>query len=217
MCKATAELRTWAERLRRTAMMTLTPAMLSDLRGRPDGFADELGTTRPVDALLIRAVAGLGPPAGAAPMPTPDTRLWMAAIGGPAADDALAAERDGPLLQLPPRTPIEVMTESEVCALHALWTIGRRLRRPEVQDRCLRAAAWHVRELQPDNATNLPWATHVFVVLGLNTGCAEALVDAETRVHNALAGGGRGRPDLRSALIMLHASMELDLLEPTSA
>ncbi|MFN7019843.1 MAG: hypothetical protein ACK4WH_00770 [Phycisphaerales bacterium] len=108
------------------------------------------------------------------------------------------------------RTTIEVLTESDLCAIHALWSIARTLRRPELALRCLAAAEWHAAELQPDNATQSPWAIHVFVALAASTGSAAPLMEAELRLHNCMV--GRATPDLRSAFILHHAAGELDFL-----
>lgn len=137
-------------------------------------------------------------------------RVWHAALDHSRSLDGLQLTAgDGPLLSHPPRATIEVVTEVELCALHALWTVARTRGRPDLRARCLSAAAWHLRELQPDNATQMPWAVHVFAILGVETGNASADVDAQTRLHNAMA--GRGRVDRRSALILLHAARELRL------
>jgi hypothetical protein len=49
----------------------------------------------------------------------------------------------------------------------------------------------------------------VFVILGVRTNRPEALLDAETRLHNAMV--SRGRVDLRAGLILRHAAHELRL------
>ncbi|MEO1585156.1 MAG: hypothetical protein AAFR96_11390, partial [Planctomycetota bacterium] len=67
-----------------------------------------------------------------------------------------------------------------------------------------------IREIQPDNATNLPWAVHVFCVLAERDGDADASLYAETLLHNCVVGGA-GRPDKLSALILLDSARRLRL------
>lgn len=205
----TSVLAIWADRLEAAAAPTLRGLDLSDLGARPEAFRDEVGNTRPVDAPLAAAALG----ASLRPSdtgPAPEVRVWYANFDRSIPIDALGlAAADGPLFSHPPRATIEVVTEVELCGLHALWTLARTRTRPELRSRCLAAAAWHLNELQPDNATQMPWAIHVFAILAAETGNAAAEVDAQTRLHNALA--GRGRPDRRSALILLHAASELRL------
>jgi hypothetical protein len=104
--------------------------------------------------------------------------------------------------------PIEVWTEIELSALHALWT----WRRDEpVRQRCLSAAAWLLENVQPDNATQHPWAVHVFAVLGVDeTFAARAEADqyAQTLLHACMV--RTGRADRFSALVLEHAARELE-------
>ncbi len=44
---------------------------------------------------------------------------------------------------------------------------------------------WHIENTQPDNATNRPWALHVFLLAG----SPEGRHYAETLLHNALVTG----------------------------
>lgn len=107
---------------------------------------------------------------------------------------------DGPLLPHLRAEGIETWTQAELSTLHALWVAS------EPGDagraRCLLAAAWLIREVQPDNATLLPWAVHVFV-LGAHAGLpsAEALHYADTLVHNVIAGGSLSSP-LAGAILL---------------
>ncbi len=199
----------WANRLGSAAACTLGGLDFSDLAARPTAFRDDEGTSRPVDVPLIAAALGASfHPADSAV--APEIRLWHAALDPSLTlDDESLPRGNGPLFDHPPRATIEVVTEVELCGLHALWTVARARARADLRARCLRTAAWHVHELQPDNATQMPWAIHIFVMLGVETGNAAADVDAQTRLHNALA--GRGRVDRRSALILHHAARELRL------
>lgn len=99
---------------------------------------------------------------------------------------------------------LETWTESELCCLHALsWM-------PEYSRRVRAAASWLIETLQPDNATNHPWGVHVFATLGGED--ADANMYAQTLLHNALVGGGRGGvPDARSAFILWDAALWLQV------
>lgn len=196
----------WAERLRSLAVPLLSRPEISDLRSNPAAFTDELGSRRSVDPYLVSAV--LGEPGSLAPSAqglAGDTSLWAAlAAGAGLPQAAILPGPGGPLLRHREGESIEVLTESELCALHALSSFARRDNRQDLHRRCLDAVDWHLAELQPDNATNLPWAIHVFVLRDT----PESLLDAQTRLHNSLT--GRGQPDLRSAFILAHAAMELE-------
>lgn len=172
------------------------------------GFRDELGVTRRVDRALLARVLGVdagGPPEDA----TPDEALWWA--DGAPVIGPIVRPGEGPLLFEPgDETPIELRTEGELCALHALW--ARQSAEPEAVERCLSAARWHVEEIQPDNSTGTPWAVHVFVELACRESNAKArdaaLFHAEGLVH---AGSVTlGRPGLRAACLLLDAARWLD-------
>ena len=100
---------------------------------------------------------------------------------------------------------VEVATEAELCALHALW---RHRDIPGVRTRCLSTAAWHVDELDPSNATGLPWAAHVFVELAREGTSPGALYHAEQLVHSSFI--TLGRPGIRAACLMVDAAKELE-------
>jgi hypothetical protein len=210
---------TWARRLHAVAARGPLGPRISDpaLPGEP-AFADELGHRRRIDDFLVAALTGVmppppPPPPAGHPAESADLALWRLAAGRAGEPEPfLRREPVGPLLWHAPGTTIEVLTEAELAALHALWTIARLNQREDLVFRCFAAAEWHLDELQPDNATHLPWAIHVFVMLALTRGRADAGLDAETRLHNALTGAGGGRPDARSAMILEHAARELDLV-----
>lgn len=104
-----------------------------------------------------------------------------------------------------PRSPddvIEVWTETELSAVHAAWGVAG------WRDAAERSAIWLVDEIQPDNATNLPWAVHVFADLGEREGRADLTMYANTLLHNCIVGSGR--PDGLSALILLDAAAQLE-------
>lgn len=179
-------------------------------------FADELGHRRRIDGFLIAALTGIGapqPPSASDVEVSGELALWRLALGAAGEPESiLRLQPTESLLSHAPSTSIEVLTEAELAALHALWTVARLRRREDLVIRCFAAAEWHLHELQPDNATHLPWAIHVFIMLALTRNRADGLLDAETRLHNALTGAGGGRPDARSAMILEHAARELDFL-----
>lgn len=78
---------------------------------------------------------------------------------------------------------IEVWTERELSALHALWWLARVRTRPDWSLRADAAARWHVAHTQPDNATNRPWALHVFLLLD-GPDETDGRLYAETLLHN---------------------------------
>lgn len=176
-------------------------------------FADEYGNRRATDRPFLAHLLGVdvAPARAAAAL---DERLWwmlagdavdgqqveelIAPSGGLAADDGTVA--------------IEYRTMVELCALQALWRIAGRLDSAALRTRCLEAAGWHTRELQPDNAINRPWGVAVFVELSLSEDVDEesrrlADLHAQTLVHNACV--SFGRPDVLSALILRDAAGQL--------
>lgn len=205
MLPRTAEVQRWVTLLRADATPDLNPPSFAGA-----GFSDERGNSRPVDPFLRAALGQCATPS-TYPGDMPDVRLWSA-LHHPAepVEAWLGPEcAHGPLLKHRSGTPIEVLTEAELCGLHALWSLAHRRKRADWAERCLNAAAWHIRELQPDNATNMPWGIHVFVMLGVRREDPLAFIEAESRLHNAKVSGGR--PDRRSALILMHGAAELEL------
>lgn len=140
------------------------------------------------------------------PDPTPAERLWHARLD-PAIDveSVVAIDGAGPLIDRAAIATIEVWTDAELAALHAIWCLAAARDRPDWIKRASSARDWHMEHTQPDNATNRPWALHVFRLADT----AESLHYAETLLHNCLAMSGV--PDLLSALILLDAA---DALAP---
>lgn len=176
-----------------------------------DTFTDERGDRRAVDRPMLARLLGVHP----GPTPTlgeadTDLRLWWALHDG-SPIDACAADPPGPILGVDAFSTgaVETTTETELAALHALWHHGDR--DPRRRDRCLDAARWHIDMLQPDNATNHPWAVHVFVHLAEITRdpdvSATARIHAETLVHNSIV--STGQPDVFSACLLLDATRTL--------
>lgn len=178
-----------------------------------EGFADERGHRRAVDRYLLEYMLGgatsraieVAEPTSVARMArhSPEIELWAALAQGrapawrPAQGGSLIFRHDDPA--------IEIATEAELCALHA---VGHLVRRGDAgwatRERMEEAAAWSMAHLQPDNATNHPWAVGVFAELGVRD--AEAALYAETLVSNCLA--LTGKPDRFSACVLLDAGRQ---------
>ncbi|MCA9312283.1 MAG: hypothetical protein KDA21_13800 [Phycisphaerales bacterium] len=102
---------------------------------------------------------------------------------------------------------LEVWTESELSALHALTWLAVNQQQAEWARLAERVAAWHVQHLQPDNATNHPWAIHLFIHRSLTTPDVDAALYAQTLLHNCRV--TTGQPDPLSAQILLDAANAL--------
>jgi hypothetical protein len=98
---------------------------------------------------------------------------------------------------------LETWTEAELASLHALSWHARR-GREWAGERLDAAAEWIMENLQPDNATNHPWAIHVFLDHAERRRAHESRLYAETLLHNCLA--RTGRPDVFSACILADAA-----------
>lgn len=124
----------------------------------------------------------------------PDLALWWALADASFVPEWSVGDGDGPLFEQDAFTAIEVWTETELAALHALS------HRKEMRERVQRAVGWHVERTQPDNATNRPWAVHAFV----EHGSPEADHFAQTLVSNCIVQSAQ--PDVLSALILKDAA-----------
>ena len=202
----------WAAPLRPAATRSPAPAPGTHA-GR--NFSDELGHRRAVDAPFLawrsRVTGGESPhPADeSAPHPaTPDVALWRALLDESIPIDPLIepspSGHGAPITRPGSTAAIEVWTETELSALHALWRLAHRRARAELIQRCLDAAQWHVEHLQPDNATNHPWAIHVFAIAGERLGSFEHELHAQSMLHSSQV--TLGRPDALSAHILLDAA-----------
>ena len=205
----------WAAHLRATA--------------EPPGFAPITATeslgTGPLDDPIMRACGlrivpegqpGVGDESGQ----SPEVLLWSMLArhrAGLAEDprwhDAIdtivsraTATGPGPLLEGSMFIAIEVWTDAELAALHALWWLGRTLNRHDWTKAVHSARDWHMEHTQPDNATNRPWAVHVF----LEPESDEGAHYAQTLVHNALAIAGHPQPLAR--LLLQDAADALDAM-----
>lgn len=201
---------TWSRRLTRLAQRSLrgrawqSDATLETRTAELDRLAPaSLSPALPNRAVLARALrVSPGPP----PRPLANDAAWWWAlhIPGPLPPPPPGT---GPLLPHLQAEGIETWTQAELSALHAIWNASRP--GDALRTRCLLAAAWLVREVQPDNATLLPWAVHVFV-LGAHSDLSgpESLHYADTLVHNAIAGGSLAAPF--AAAILLDAARALE-------
>jgi hypothetical protein len=176
-----------------------------------EGFRDSAGNRRRVDRPLLCLLLGLDP--GSAPEGKQDLalheRLWWSLVRG----DTLPIEvsgHDGPLAPAMQAQGIEAWTECELSALHALWSIARIRKDARLHERAKSAARWLMRDIQPDNATNRPWAAHVFLGLSREEG-DDAGLYARTLIHNAMI--PNGMPERFSACILRHAAAELECMD----
>lgn len=171
----------------------------ADRAPRVDGRTLALGGMEQAvrDALRLPPADDPGPDDDAA-----ETRLWRAR-GDAALDVSGIALRagDGAILEQGAFRAIETWTDAELSALHALWWIARDRGRPDLAARLDRARAWHLEHTQPDNATNRPWAVHLFALAGT----AECDHYAETLLHDAIA--LEGRPTALGG-VLLHDAAE---------
>lgn len=150
-------------------------------------------------------------PEAQAPASVPDAsslevRLWSAVASGRDTPPALAEA--GPLSEQGTARSIEVWTETEFCALHAVLWLALERPRGELADRALEAARWHLEHTQPDNATQRPWAVHAFALLESIDGNADARLYAETLLHACQV--SMGGADMLSRHILWDAADWLD-------
>ncbi len=209
----------WAGRLRATCRGVVDDLFeatgVAEQHGLIENFADELGHRRLVDRPLLANLLGLC--AGTPPEKmSGDVSLWWAIHDATIDVDSILLKSDGdpgPLLVEKPVGSVEIWTEEELSSLHALWHLAMGRNRPDLMEQALGAARWHVRELQPDNATNHPWAIHVFVALWRVDGDDAAHLHAQTLLNNCQV--HMGRPDRFSACILLDSAMCLETLGRT--
>jgi hypothetical protein len=192
---STGALDRWVELLRRVA----EPVCLRSEPALPGGAGKPF-------ALAVQGQSATAPQ----PLPRGDAGLWWAVVDRAAraqVDVLVDVSADGPLLAPDQFLAIEVWTESELCALHALFNLAQCEQREDWLRRVNRGRDWHLEHTQPDNATGRPWALHTFV----HAGSPEAQHYAETLLHNAMA--MTGEPDVTSAWILLDAARALEKLK----
>lgn len=135
-----------------------------------------------------------------------EQRLWRACRGEPIDVGPLLAGRSGSILAPDAYLAIEVWAECELAALHALHRLARQpgQDRAALVRRAREAALWHLEHTQPDNATNRPWALHLFAARR----APESALYAETLLHNVAASDARHEP--LSRWILLDSARELE-------
>ena len=185
----------WADRLLSSAKLTLGEDPLAGTREALTGSVGSLRMAR-----LVSNVLGVQTQLGFTPEST-DERLWASLAGLAELPDSPTTDV-GPITGEPSGPAIEVWTEVELASVHAAWSLGGNWR-----ESAARSAAWLVEHVQPDNATNRPWAVHVFAQLAESTGDPSYELYAQTLLHNCQVTSGR--PDPFSAMILLHAAGEL--------
>lgn len=124
--------------------------------------------------------------------------------------DEVLGSRRGSLLSPDAFLAIEVWTECELAAVHALHRLAREATgqaAARAHARALEAIRWHLEHTQPDNATNRPWALHAFLLA--DDGSGDATAYAGTLLHNMSASDARTEP--LSRWILADAARELRL------
>lgn len=182
----------------------------------PDGSL-HLGTMEPVVRAALLATAagtmapGLPPPPGTGEHT--ECATWRALLSGDAPPEALFDPVRPTLMARDDYSAIEVWTDAELCVMHALWFLARRDGDRRAAARLDTVRTWHLAHTQPDNATNRPWALHVFA-LGAEP---ESQLYAQTLLHNAMALDAR--PNSLAGLILASsaAAMRMPILPPPSA
>jgi hypothetical protein len=188
----------------------LDPALTHTQNSLQD-FRDASGQRHPSHPPFLARLLGV-----AVPTPNkdwnssrhPDARLWWGVLDISFLTDDCFANTGGPLWPELVREGVEAWTLVELRGLHALWWIGTLHQMPHLCARALDAASWHIEEMQPDNATNRPWAVHVFLQHAARCGGSEGEMFAQTLLHNALITGG-GKAETISAAILVDASKAL--------
>lgn len=176
-------------------------------------FTDSMGNRRRVDRPLLADIAHASP--GPAPNRLdPEEALWWSLHDRAALSQAnidLAA--GGPLFEPLRQRGIEWWTQAELSGVHALSILGLRDNDAATLARVERCALWLLDEVQPDNATQLPWAVHIFAAIASDTARPAILRTAarhyaQTLVHNALV--NTGQPDPFAACILWSSAAWLD-------
>lgn len=114
----------------------------------------------------------------------------------------------GPLFPNRQNDGIELWTELELSGLHAIWWLESDRDVAAVASRLTPLVEWHVDTLQPDNATQRPWAAHVFRIVAETTSNPSAQLHADQLVHASIL--RTGVPDVVSALVLRDAATAVD-------
>lgn len=175
-----------------------------------NAFTDECGSQRGVDAFLLAHVLRVPADALAQAQPTvePWLEIWSSLSRGRA---GLAVVPGVPPIAADPACwALEQESARELAAVHALWYHAKAnlALRPALD----KAARWLIANVQPDNATNHPWAVHVFADRAARLGDTPegqmSALYAQQLFHNPLV--ARGTPDLLSAVIFWDAAQGLE-------
>lgn len=144
-----------------------------------------------------------------------DDVLWLAVARGSSAgrliDELISQPGSAPLVAYDGSAAIEVWTERDLSAMHAMSRLLDRAGSGAGRDRLDSAVLWHLENTQPDNATGRPWALHVFALRWIENEDADARLYAETLLHNCQVLDGRPDPlsgeILRDSAEAMRASM----------
>jgi len=232
-----AKLLAWADRLTQIAAtgdhaLPNDPTTCRDWIAR---FNDEAGHRRAIDPIFLNFRLSRSAPTATSqpstPQPPihadkPDIALWQQLLHITSGTKADPKERKNqppvstnsstdntprPATLADPSGTIEVWTETDLCALHALgWLAQLHTNTPTrstLRNRVTLAVLWYLEHIQPDNATNHPWAVHLFAAESCRPTAphaAEADLFAQTLLHNAIV--TMGRPDRISAHILADAA-----------
>lgn len=173
-------------------------------------FSDDAGHRRDADTPFLAHTLAIAPLGSPPPRASELSLAWWS-LSQPAAFESLRFDLadHGPLFPGLRETGIETWTETELGAIHALLWHATHQHNTQLKDRAFRAAHWMLDNLQPDNATNHPWAIHLFVTMSLDPRrdepeSAAADLYAQSLLHNAVV--HTGTPDRFSALILWDAA-----------
>lgn len=200
----------WITRLEHGAQMVLRETPLFEGASDPVSvadwisyFADELGHRRALDRAVLARLLGTSP--GPMPaFPTPDIALWW---GQDLQSDSHRGPPPQPIVPQDPNMGIELWTEIELGALHAVWNRVIDRAAPECGVLARQAVEWHVNELQPDNATSHAFGLHGFVICAHERNLSDVWLHADMMLHSTML--GTGKPDRFSACLMLDAARGL--------
>lgn len=225
---------TWAERFRSLAAAGLPERFIELHRevrtaasaqpvAPPDhihswiaAFRDGEGNRRSVDGPLLSHMLGVQPP-DLTQRASPEARAWatLARRDPTPTDGTIDWSGNGRLYPSLASDGIETWTEAELASLQAIAWLALHARSEVIMNRAVSAAAWLSREVQPDNATQRPWAAGFFIVRSMDASlssreCQENALYAHTLIENALV--GREHPDRFSACILWDSAAWLEAL-----
>ena len=187
-----SRVRQWSEKLRLAAGHT--PIGERDATGSASGRSPSMATIRAIEALL-----GISMLASRTATSSPQVDVWRAAADEGCPLPERFRQGQGWLVPELSAEGIEAWQEAELLCLHALAWCG--LRDAVVLERVRNAARTCIAEVQPDNVTGRPWASHVFAWIAEVEGDVEAAMYAETLVHNALV-ARRGVEPVSAVLLL---------------